>query len=243
MAPQTRSVTASATKEAKLQNKEEKTHVNPMAALGPVINPDDTFYEGIMRQKHIDHEASHSNLINQFLHLISSSIFLYCYAIFFNDYERAVYLGLTSLVIRQAGHYIFEPPCHDKEQAMLGFDTENKVKIVITYGLLPVLLFVQAAYLTSHTVTLAQIWLVATFSIVFGRVFLLWHRFGFIVSMHWYVKFVTDPFTDIPAYYKSGWQIFNPILLKGALHCSFPNVFELPEGYTPPLSGFDKKHD
>ena len=108
----------------------------PEKVSKPVINPNDTFIEGIMRQKHIDHEASHSNLINQFLHLISSSMFLYCYAIFFNDYERAVYLGLTSLIIRQSGHYIFEPPCHDAEQAMLGFDTQNKVKIVIRQTLI-----------------------------------------------------------------------------------------------------------
>lgn len=215
---------------------EEKKEVRP------VINENDTFIEGIMRQKHIDHEASHSNLINQFLHLISSSMFLYCYAIFFNDYERAVYLGLTSLIIRQSGHYIFEPPCHDAEQAMLGFDTQNKVKIVITYGIIPLLLFVKAASMIDYEYTLAQLWLVATLTIVFGRVFLLWGRYGFIVSMHWYVKFITDPFTDIPAYWASGYQIFNPKLLKGALHSSFPNTFELPEGYVAPQSGYDKKN-
>eukprot|EP00924_Labyrinthula_sp_SR-Ha-C_P006768 snap_masked-scaffold_29-processed-gene-4.22-mRNA-1 protein AED:0.01 eAED:0.01 QI:0/-1/0/1/-1/1/1/0/206 len=202
----------------------------------PVLNPNDSFYEGIMRQKHIDHEASHSNLINQFLHLISSTMFLYCYWIFFPHYERSVYFGIASLVIRQAGHYIFEPPCHDKEQAMLGFDTENKVKVVIAYGVLPSLLL-----FSLFDLSVAQLWLVCTFCVVFGRVALLWGRYGFVVSMHWYVKFITDPFTDIPAYWRSMYQVFNPKLLRGALHSSFPQTFAMPEGYVAPMSGYDKK--
>mmetsp|Transcript_9706 Transcript_9706/g.11058 ORF Transcript_9706/g.11058 Transcript_9706/m.11058 type:complete len:230 (-) Transcript_9706:328-1017(-) len=216
--------------------------VQEKQATKPVINPNDTFLEAIMRQKHIDHVASHSNLINQFLHLISSSMFLYCYAIFFNDYERAVYLGLTSLIIRQSGHYIFEPPCHDAEQAMLGFDTQNKVKIVITYGSVPALLMLKLVMDGSIEFSLAQLWLVVTFSVVFGRVALLWYRYSFAVSMHWYIKFITDPFTDIPAYWMSSYQIFNPNLLKGALHTSFPNTFSMPEGYVKPQSGYDKKN-
>mmetsp|Transcript_4016 Transcript_4016/g.4639 ORF Transcript_4016/g.4639 Transcript_4016/m.4639 type:complete len:227 (-) Transcript_4016:34-714(-) len=212
--------------------------------LKPVLNEKDTFWEGVMRQKHIDHVASHSNLINQFLHLISSSMFIYCYGIFFNDWERAMYLGLTSLIIRQAGHYIFEPPCHDEEQAMLGFDTRNKVKVCITYGAVPVLLLLKLVSDGSVEFTLAQIWLIVTFSVVFGRVALLWYRYSFTVSMHWYIKFMTDPFTDIPAYWMSAYQIFQPKLLKGALHTSFPNTFAMPEGYVAPKSGYDnKKHD
>ena len=117
------------------------------------------------------------------------------YAIFFNEYEKAMYIGLTSLVLRQAGHYIFEPPCHDKEQAMLGFDTENKVKIVITYGVIPALIIAQIMLTTDVQISLAQAWLIVTFAVVFGRVALLWYRYGFMVSMHWFVKFITDPFS------------------------------------------------
>lgn len=197
------------------------------------------FVDGIMKQKQIDHEASHSNLINQFLHLISSSIFLYCYAIFFTSYREAVYLGIASLVLRQSGHYIFEPPCHEKEQAMLGFDTQNKVKIVILYFVLPTLFLggltqiesVQSL-IASYDVQVADIWIAATFAIVGGRVLLLWHRFGFVVSQHWFIKFITDPFTDIPAYWRSSYQIMNPKLLKYALHRSFPNYIAVPSGMT-----------
>lgn len=197
------------------------------------------FVDGIMKQKQIDHEASHSNLINQFLHLISSTIFLYCYAIIFTAYREAVYLGIASLVLRQSGHYIFEPPCHEKEQAMLGFDTQNKVKIVIAYFVLPTLFLggltqveaVQNA-IVNYDIQVADLWMMATFCIVGGRVLLLWSRFGFVVSQHWFIKFITDPFTDIPAYWRSSYQILNPRLFKYALHRSFPNYVSLPSGMT-----------
>ena len=179
----------------------------------------------------IDHEASHSNLINQFLHLISSLIFLYCYAIFFQSYRQAVYLGLASLILRQSGHYIFEPPCHEKEQAMLGFDTISKVKICIVYFVLPTLFLIQLtqieavnAFITKYDVQVADLWVLATFAIVGGRVVVLWNRYGFIVSQHWFIKFITDPFTDIPAYYRSAYQIFNPKLRAYAISLKVRSV-------------------
>jgi len=205
----------------------------------PVVDHSNGFVAAVMKQKEIDHHASHSNLINQWLHLLSSSMFIYCYAIFFDDYETAMYLGLLSLVLRQSGHYVFEPPCHEKEQAMLGFDTENKVKIVVTYGLIPALIIGQVALTTDIQITLAQAWLAVTFSVVFGRVALLWYRYSFIVSMHWFVKFITDPFTDIPAYWRSGYQVFSPTLLQGALHASFPKWIAEPAGYVKPSSMYD----
>jgi len=196
-----------------------------------------SFVDGVMKQKQIDHEASHSNLINQYLHLISSSIFLYCYAIFFNDYRNAIYLGLGSLVLRQAGHYVFEPPCHEKEQAMLGFDTKKKVKIVITYFIIPTVFLIGLSYnskfsdvVSQYDVTVADLWLIATLCVVFGRVIFLWYTMNFVTSMHWFVKFVTDPWTDIPAYWRSSYQILNPKLLKYALHKSFPNMISAPSG-------------
>ena len=211
----------------------------------PVVDQSKGFIAAVMAQKEIDHHASHSNLINQWLHLLSSSMFIYCYAVFFNEHEKAMYIGLTSLVLRQAGHYIFEPPCHDKEQAMLGFDTDNKVKIVITYGVIPALIMMQVVMTTDVQISLAEAWLVVTFAVVFGRVALLWYRYGFMVSMHWFVKFITDPFTDLPAYWQSGYQVFNPKLVQGALASSFPRHFAEPEGYVKPTTHFDevlKKH-
>jgi len=144
---------------------------------------------------------------------------------------------LGSLVLRQAGHYVFEPPCHEKEQAMLGFDTKKKVKIVITYFIIPTLFLIGLSYnskfsevVSQYDVTVADLWLIATFCVVFGRVLFLWYTMSFVISMHWFVKFVTDPWTDIPAYWRSSYQIFNPKLFKYALHKSFPNTISAPIG-------------
>merc|ERR1712232_282982 len=93
----------------------------------------------------------------------------------------------------------------------------------------PALLFANVAFASDIEITVAQLWLVVTFSVVFGRVALLWYRYGFWVSMHWYFKFITDPFTDIPAYWRSSYQIFNPVLIQQALHSSFPKTFSAPK--------------
>src|SRR5262249_41884468 len=49
-----------------------------------VPKPMEAFYAEIMRRKRDDHVASHSNLLNQFFHLLSSSVFIYCYFIIFS---------------------------------------------------------------------------------------------------------------------------------------------------------------
>merc|ERR1712167_376616 len=68
-------------------------------------------------------------------------------------------------------------------------------------------------------------WLLCTMLVVFGRVGVLWRRYSFPVSMHWWLKFMTDPVTDMPAYYRSAWQIFNKRLVKDAFAKSFPAWF------------------
>src|SRR6266849_8567533 len=60
-----------------------------------------TFYTEVMRRKRDDHHASHSNGVNQLLHLISSSAFLVCYAIAVHDLTTAMWAGLGALFLRQ----------------------------------------------------------------------------------------------------------------------------------------------
>ena len=64
-----------------------------------VPKPLTSFYFEIMERKKDDHHASHSNLINQFFHLLSSSTFIFCYVLYFlqlhvfdvTGYGRAVH--------------------------------------------------------------------------------------------------------------------------------------------------------
>jgi glutamate-1-semialdehyde 2,1-aminomutase len=170
-----------------------------------------SFYVEIMQRKKDDHHASHSNLINQFFHLLSSSTFIFCYFLIFFDFTPALFLGMAALFVRQFGHAILEPPCHDKEKALLGFNTRNKSIIVGGYILIPIIQAVLLARtgaltwesLASIVPTIAQQWFLLTLAAVFGRVLYLIWAHDFRSSMIWFVKLITDPFTDIIAYYNS----------------------------------------
>src|SRR6516164_4545175 len=96
--------------------------------LGSLVRMPDSvtaFYAEIMRRKHDDHVASHSHILNQIGHLFSSSVFIACYGIALFDLPTAMTLGLAALFVRQFGHAVIEPPCHDKEMKLLGFTTRS----------------------------------------------------------------------------------------------------------------------
>jgi glutamate-1-semialdehyde 2,1-aminomutase len=122
-----------------------------------------------------------------------------------------MFLGLGALFVRQTGHAILEPPCHDKEKALLGFNTRNKTLIVGGYILIPIaqaVLLARAGSLTFESFrsvlpTVAQQWFLLTLGAVLGRVVYLVWAHDFRSSMIWFIKLITDPITDIFAYYNS----------------------------------------
>ena len=164
------------------------------------------FYREVMRRKHDDHLASHSNSTNQFLHLLSSSTFIFCYWLVFSDLVSAMWLGLAALFIRQLGHAVIEPPCHDKEQLLLGFDTRAKTKVVAFYLLIPLVNALHVGHLDEQVLptlaaSVAKQWFAFTALVVFGHVGRLVVRHGLRNALVWFVKLITDPLTDIFAYY------------------------------------------
>jgi glutamate-1-semialdehyde 2,1-aminomutase len=181
-----------------------------------VPKPLSSFYIEVMQRKKDDHHASHSNLVNQFFHLLSSSTFIFCYFFIFFDFTPAMALGMAALFVRQIGHAILEPPSHDKEKLLLGFNTRNKTLIVGGYILIPLVqagkllrngsLSLEAFALTMPTV--AEQWFLLTLAAVFGRVLYLIWAHDFRSSMLWFIKLITDPFTDIIAYYSSADKMF-----------------------------------
>ncbi len=187
-----------------------------MKSVMHVPKPLSSFYVEIMQRKKDDHHASHSNLINQFFHLLSSSTFIFCYVFIFFNFTSAMFLGMVALFVRQFGHAILEPPCHDKEKALLGFNTRNKSIIVGGYILIPIVQVVQlwgygalnSESLRSMLPTVAAQWFALTLAAVFGRVLYLIWTHDFRTSMIWFVKLITDPITDIFAYYTSVDKIF-----------------------------------
>jgi glutamate-1-semialdehyde 2,1-aminomutase len=177
-----------------------------LGSLVQLPQPLVSFYSEVMQRKRDDHHASHSNGVNQFFHLLSSSVFIYCYILAFSDLTTAMCLGLAALFVRQFGHAILEPPCHDKEKLLLGYNTRNKTLIVLGYLLIPVINLLQAGAwtgeaLTSSIAPIALHWFFWTLAVVFGRVAYLMWKHDFRISMIWFVKLITDPLTDIFAYF------------------------------------------
>jgi len=185
-----------------------RRHVRNEVTRGMVHAPSSLrrFYDEVMRRKDHDHHASHNDFGNQMLHLLSSSAFIYCYVQLFSDLTTAMYLGLAALFVRQFGHAVLEPECHEAEKSLLGYSTRNKTLIVLGYLLSPVTLILQGRVgtieaLTTMVSTIAQYWFGWTLMVVFGRVIYLAWKHNVFLSLVWYVKLVTDPVTDIIAYF------------------------------------------
>jgi glutamate-1-semialdehyde 2,1-aminomutase len=176
--------------------------------LGSVVRvprPLQAFYTEVMRRKKDDHHASHSNATNQVFHIISSSVFLGCYALAFWDLTTAMWAGLAALFLRQVGHAILEPPCHDKEALLLGYNTRNKTLVLGAYLVIPVIHLMRAPAWNAEALgvvlaTVAQQWFAWTLLVVGGRVVYLVWAHGLRLALVWFVKLITDPFTDIAAY-------------------------------------------
>jgi glutamate-1-semialdehyde 2,1-aminomutase len=115
-------------------------------------------------------------------------------------------LGLAALFVRQFGHAILEPPCHDKEKLLLGYNTRNKTLIVLGYLLL-LLISITEAQAWSWEIFGSMIgaivlnWFLWTVLVVLGRVIYLVWKHDLRMSMIWFVKLITDPVTDIFAYF------------------------------------------
>ncbi len=176
-----------------------------IGSLVRVPRPLATFYTEVMRRKKDDHHASHSDLTNQLFHIISSSVFLGCYVLAFWDLTTAMWAGLAALFLRQVGHAILEPPCHDKEALLLGFNTRNKTLILGAYLAIPAihLLLAPAWTLDALRPVVALIawqWFLWTAAVVGGRVIYLVWAHNVWLALVWFVKLVTDPLTDIAAY-------------------------------------------
>tara|TARA_Y100000816_G_scaffold283231_1_gene259859 strand:- start:80 stop:709 length:630 start_codon:yes stop_codon:yes gene_type:complete len=158
------------------------------------------FIREINKRKMDDHHASHSNDVNQFLHFLSSSLFIYCYMIIYHQLYKSIDYAILSMVLRQSGHIIFEPPSHDKQKLQLGFNTRSKMFVLGLYSLTPFVYLIENDF---HKIIFYKSTL-----LVVGHTIALFNNYGFIIASVWLVKFLTDPFTDLIAYYPSLWRIF-----------------------------------
>src|SRR5262245_27154834 len=95
------------------------------------------FFEELDEQRWHDHRYYHHNRINQSLHLISSLTFVAVYVLLFTNPVVGTLLGwLFAMLIRQVGHFFFEPKGYDehnqatheeKESVKVGYNLQRKV--------------------------------------------------------------------------------------------------------------------
>jgi len=158
------------------------------------------FRADVMQRKHDDHVASHSHVLNQAGHVFSSSVFLFCYAWLPVNLTWSMCLGLGALFVRQFGHAVIEPPCHDKEELLLGFTTRSKTLVVGGFLALPLVYLLVGTSRAELLPRIAEGWFMLIVAVVVGHTALLVNGFGFRNAMIWLVKLATDPFTDLVAY-------------------------------------------
>ena len=95
------------------------------------------FVEELRQQRWDDHRYYHHSRINQSLHLVSAISFLFSYVMIFKDPAMAALVGwLLAMVLRQSGHFFFEPKTFDevnhashayKERVKVGYNLKRKV--------------------------------------------------------------------------------------------------------------------
>ena len=109
------------------------------------------FFEELNQQRWDDHRYYHQSRINQSLHLLSAITFLVSYVMLFIDPVIAVMLGwIVAMLLRQAGHFFFEPKDYDKvneathdykESIKVGYNLKRKVVLLSLWMVFPVALY------------------------------------------------------------------------------------------------------
>tara|TARA_R110001583_G_scaffold67490_9_gene192984 strand:+ start:9930 stop:10556 length:627 start_codon:yes stop_codon:yes gene_type:complete len=199
-----------------------------------------TFFEELQKQRWDDHRYYHHNRINQFLHLLSACCFLTSYALVFYYPAAAALVGwLLAMVLRQTGHFFFEPQTYDevnkasheyKESVKVGYNLNRKVVLLSIWALVPVILYLQpdffgvfkaATNVDDFINNMAMIWLFIGLGAILFRTLHLFKLMDVKSGLVWMFKIITDPFHDIKIYHKSPYYI-----LKGEMYDNMDDWYE-----------------
>ncbi len=185
-----------------------------------------SFRETLQEQRWDDHRYYHHSLVNQSLHLLSATSFLFAYLMLFWAPWMSGIVGWTiSMTSRQVGHFFFEPKGFDevnqvtheyKEEIKVGYNLRRKVVLMSIWALSPVVLYLDPRLLglarpyegaidfVQHT---GLIWLfLGAAGLVFRSVQLCLTQ-SVQTGMVWATKILTDPFHDIKLYHKAPIQL------------------------------------
>ncbi len=173
-------------------------------------------------QRWDDHRFYHHSRINQSLHLLSAATFLATYVIvFFSPLWAALIGWLIAMLIRQIGHFFFEPKGYDsvnqvshahKERIKVGYNLRRKLVLLSVWALSPVVLWMRPSLwglYSAHTARplylehLGQLWLaIGCAALLVRTMYLCWHR-DVQTGLVWLAKIITDPFHDIMLYHRA----------------------------------------
>ena len=181
-----------------------------------------TFLEELHKQRWDDHRFYHHNRVNQALHLVSASCFLASYVLIFIDPVAAVMVSwVLAMVLRQIGHFFFEPKTFDeingvsheyKESVKVGYNLRRKVVLLSIWVAIPVALYVQSDLWGLLSVEQAArgllyntsvAWFIVGVGAVLFRTVHLFFLMGIQSGLVWATKIITDPFHDIYIYHKA----------------------------------------
>lgn len=189
------------------------------------------FFEELQEQRWDDHRYYHQSRINQSLHFLSAICFLCSYVLLFIDPVAAAFFGwILAMVLRQSGHFFFEPLNYDevnqvtnehKEKIKVGYNLQRKIVLISLWVATPFVVFLFPdlfGMLEAYSNTYEYFYNLSILWIALGAAALMFrtvHLF-FIKDVRsglvWMTKILTDPFHDIKIYHKS------PLyLLKGQL--------------------------
>ena len=185
------------------------------------------FLEELHQQRWDDHRYYHHNRVNQFLHLLSACCFLSSYVLVFFNPVAAVMVGwLLAMVLRQTGHFFFEPKSYDevnqasheyKESVKVGYNLQRKVVLLSVWVLAPVVLYFNPDFygllqaregFDGFVHNTAILWLIVGVGALIFRTVHLFYIMGVQSGLVWFTKILTDPFHDVKIYHKSPYYLF-----------------------------------
>ena len=191
-----------------------------------------TFLEELKQQQWDDFRLYHQNRINQSLHLLSAVCFLITYALLFVDFTAAVFFGwFAAMVPRQIGHFVFEPHAYDeinqmtdeeKERIKVGYNLNRKVGLLsiwlgspLLVWLVPTLFGLVEPWTTRGEFLdhLALVWAAVAFGAMIVRTVQIFFLHGIQSGVVWFVKILTEPFTNLPLYYRAPFHVLKGDLL------------------------------
>ena len=182
--------------------------------------------EELRRQRWDDHRFYHHSRVNQTLHLLSALCFLASYVLIFVSPIAAAFVGwLLAMVLRQVGHFLFEPRSFDavnrvshryKESVKVGYNLRRKVVLLAIWIAAPMLLWLEPTVfglleMPSTTLAFAEnlslVWLAVGIGAVIFRAVQLFFLADVRSGLVWVAKIATDPFHDIKIYRRAPYYL------------------------------------